>query len=41
MKIRLLKIMIRVFKFDKSAPNGFKWGFELDNDPDRICYAKL
>jgi hypothetical protein len=30
-----------VFKYDKSAPGGFKWGFELDDDPERICFAKL
>jgi hypothetical protein len=30
-----------VFKFDKTAPGGFKWGFQLDNDPDRICFSKL
>ncbi|KAJ6098844.1 hypothetical protein N7467_000379 [Penicillium canescens] len=30
-----------VFKFDKTAPGGFKWGFQLDQDSDRICYAKL
>jgi hypothetical protein len=33
--------MSRVFKFDKSAPDGFKWGFQLDEDPERICFAKL
>ncbi|KAH8587270.1 hypothetical protein B0O99DRAFT_642186 [Bisporella sp. PMI_857] len=31
----------RVFKYDKSAPGGFKWGFQLDDDPERICFAKL
>ena len=30
-----------VFKFDKTVPGGFKWGFQLDNDPDKICFAKL
>jgi hypothetical protein len=30
-----------VFKYDKTAPGGFKWGFELDDDPDRICFSKL
>jgi hypothetical protein len=30
-----------VFKYDKSAPGGFKWGFELDDDPERVCFAKL
>ncbi|KAF2177252.1 hypothetical protein K469DRAFT_755212 [Zopfia rhizophila CBS 207.26] len=30
-----------VFKFDKSAPGGFKWGFRLEDDPDRICFSKL
>jgi hypothetical protein len=30
-----------VFKFDKTAPDGFKWGFQLDDDPERICFSKL
>ncbi|KAI9865467.1 MAG: hypothetical protein M1813_002357 [Trichoglossum hirsutum] len=31
----------RVFKFDSTDPSGFKWGFQVEDDPDRVAFAKL